>query len=61
MPVRVIWGQKGMIEKYGDVVGVWKDYAEKGAEVSGKSMACGHYIPEEQSEALLADVLEYMV
>ncbi|KAI9634603.1 hydrolase [Dioszegia hungarica] len=57
--LKIIWGGKGMIDRYGDVLSVWKGYAEDGVEVSGTSLDCGHYIPEEKPEELLKEVLDF--
>jgi haloacetate dehalogenase len=57
--LKIIWGGKGMIDRYGDVLGVWKGYAEDGVEVSGTSLDCGHYIPEEKPKELLKEVLDF--
>jgi haloacetate dehalogenase len=51
--LKVIWGGKGMIERYGDVLGVWRGYADEAVEVSGQKLDCGHYIPEEKPQELL--------
>lgn len=43
-PLLVLWGGKGAMEKNYDVLAVWKDRA---AQVEGKSLSCGHFVPEE--------------
>lgn len=48
-----------MIERYGDVLGVWKGYSDESVEVSGKKLDCGHYIPEEKPKELLAEVIDF--
>ncbi|KAK8864134.1 hypothetical protein IAR55_001380 [Kwoniella newhampshirensis] len=58
---RVLWGSNGVIAKYGDVPGVWRKYCEEGkVDVRGKGLNCGHYIPEEKAEELLAELYEFM-
>lgn len=47
MPVQVLWGQKGLVDKLYNVIEVWQGYAE---HVEGQSLNCGHFIPEEQPE-----------
>jgi len=43
-PVLVLWGEKGFVNKAYDVLNVWGQYAEN---VTGKSLTCGHFLPEE--------------
>jgi haloacetate dehalogenase len=58
--LRVLWGAKGMIAKYGDVIAEWKKVCHEGlVEVTGRHMECGHYIAEESSEELLREILEF--
>ncbi|KZP26605.1 alpha/beta hydrolase fold protein [Athelia psychrophila] len=58
--LRILWGKKGMIETYGDVVGIWKKVCEDKVEVSGHGMDSGHYIAEEKSDELLKEILGFM-
>ncbi|GGD48942.1 fluoroacetate dehalogenase [Malaciobacter pacificus] len=44
MPLLVLWGEKGFINKNYNVIDVWKDYAK---DVSGKALECGHFLAEE--------------
>ncbi|SDZ57345.1 haloacetate dehalogenase [Jannaschia faecimaris] len=44
MPVQALWGEKGLVGRLYDVIGVWQDYAE---HVEGEAMPCGHFLPEE--------------
>ena len=60
VPVRVLWGALGMIEKMGGAEKVWKEYSEAENEVAGKGLDCGHYIPEERPDELLVEILEFM-
>lgn len=48
-----------MIERYGDVVGVWRGYCDSGVEVTGKSLECGHYIPEEKPEKMVEEIIDF--
>jgi haloacetate dehalogenase len=50
MPVRVLWGEHGLVNKCFKPVEDWKRVAN---EVTGKSVPCGHYIPEELPETLI--------
>lgn len=44
MPLRVLWGQHGMIQKCFDPLREWADVADT---VTGRALDAGHYIPEE--------------
>jgi haloacetate dehalogenase len=52
IPVRVLWGEHGVVGKNFDVLGLWR---ERAVDVSGRSLPCGHYIAEEAPDELLAD------
>ena len=51
MPVRVLWGEHGVIGRLYDPLAEWRAVADT---VDGGPLACGHYIPEEAPQALLA-------
>jgi haloacetate dehalogenase len=55
-PLRVLWGQEGVIERCFDALDEWRKVAR---DVSGRALPCGHYIPEEQPELLLAEMLAF--
>jgi len=52
----VLWGAHGVIEQCFQPLQEWQRLA---AKVSGKALDCGHYIPEEAPDALLAEVLPF--
>jgi haloacetate dehalogenase len=52
-----LWGAEGVIEKCFDPVAEWKHFSDN---VSGHSLPCGHYIPEEAPELLLERVLPFL-
>ncbi len=52
----VLWGAQGVIEKCFKPLQEWQRLASK---LSGKALACGHYIPEEAPDALLAEVVPF--
>ena len=56
VPLRVLWGAKGVVERCFDALKLWRDVS---ADVSGMALDCGHYIPEERPAELLADMLEF--
>ena len=39
-----------------DVLALWR---ERAAEVSGRALPCGHYVPEEAPDELLAEALAF--
>jgi haloacetate dehalogenase len=53
VPLRVLWGAEGTVEKCFDVLALWRDVA---TQVSGRALDCGHYIAEEQPAALLEEM-----
>jgi haloacetate dehalogenase len=55
-PLRVLWGKEGVIERCFDALDEWRRVAR---DVSGRALPCGHYIPEEQPDALLAEMLAF--
>jgi haloacetate dehalogenase len=52
-----LWGAEGVIEKCFDPVAEWRHFSDN---VSGHSLPCGHYIPEEAPELLLERVLPFL-
>ena len=57
-PVYTIWGQFGKMESLFDVVDTWK---EKADNVMGKSLPCGHFIPEEAPDELLSEIVPFLI
>ncbi|MFN8525471.1 MAG: alpha/beta hydrolase [Chloroflexota bacterium] len=56
-PALILWGAKSHTGRvYGDVLEVWRRYA---ADVRGRALDCGHYVPEEAPEEVLADLIEF--
>ncbi len=58
-PLRVLWGRKGVIEALFDALGEWRKVSGEGV-VSGESVDCGHYIPEEAPEAVVRHIREFL-
>ena len=56
-PVRVLWGNKGVIQALFDALGEWREVSE--GEVSGEVVNSGHYIPEEAPDVLLKHIDEF--
>ena len=58
MPLKVLWGEHGLVNKCFRPLDDWKEVA---IEVTGKTVPSGHYIPEEIPEKLLAEVKDFFV
>jgi haloacetate dehalogenase len=56
-PLRVLWGEHGVVGKCFDVLALWR---ERAIQVSGASVPCGHYIAEEAPQALLQDATQFL-
>jgi haloacetate dehalogenase len=56
-PVLAIWGEFGKMHTLFDVLATWR---EKAVDVTGHSLPCGHFIPEEAPEELLADLRAFL-
>ena len=56
-PVLAIWGEFGKMHTMFDVLATWKEKAE---QVEGHPLPCGHFIPEEAPEELLADLRPFL-
>ncbi len=46
-PLLVLWGRRGLMEEYYDVLETWR---ERAANVTGRALECGHFLPEEAPE-----------
>jgi haloacetate dehalogenase len=55
-PLRVLWGQEGVIEQCFEPLTEWRRVAR---DVSGRALPSGHYIPEEVPDELLAEMLAF--
>jgi haloacetate dehalogenase len=55
-PVRVLWGEHGIVGKCFDVLALWRERAQ---DVSGRSLPCGHYIAEEAPALLLDEAFRF--
>ncbi|MET0864151.1 MAG: alpha/beta hydrolase [Nakamurella sp.] len=57
MPVLVLWGRDGVIQKCFQPLDEWRRVAN---DVRGEALPCGHYIPEEAPDELLAVALPFL-
>ena len=54
MPMRVLWGEHGLVNQCFTPIEDWKRVAAN--EVTGRHLPSGHYIPEECAEELIQEV-----
>lgn len=57
MPLLVLWGAEGVVHRCFRPLEEWRRVAD---QVEGEALACGHYVPEEAPEALLARALPFL-
>jgi len=57
-PLQVLWGENGIVGKCFDPLAEWRRVT---VNVRGGAAPCGHYIPEEAPEALLAEALPFLL
>jgi haloacetate dehalogenase len=55
-PLRVLWGDHGVVGKCFDVLALWRERADR---VDGRGLACGHYIAEEAPALLLEEAFAF--
>jgi haloacetate dehalogenase len=56
-PVLALWGRQGFLDGHYDVLEVWRGWA---ADVRGRALECGHYIPEEAPEETYAELSAFL-
>jgi haloacetate dehalogenase len=57
MPLLALWGKHAVVEALFDCLADWREVA---ADVRGRSLACGHFIPEEKPRELLAELQRFL-
>ena len=55
-PLRVLWGAHGVVGRCFDVLALWRERAD---DVSGGTVPCGHYIPEEAPNDVVREALSF--
>jgi haloacetate dehalogenase len=58
MPLQVLWGEHGVVQRCFRPLEEWREVA---ADVQGGSLPCGHYIPEEAPRELLDAALPFLL
>ncbi|RWA47297.1 alpha/beta hydrolase [Cupriavidus sp. UYMSc13B] len=56
LPLRVLWGEHGVVARCFEPLALWQEVA---TDISGQALPCGHYIPEEAAEPLLEEMLGF--
>ena len=57
IPIHVLWGGKGVVGRQFDVIPTWQAYTN--APVTGRAMPTGHFIPEEDPEGTIDELLGF--
>ena len=57
MPVLVLWGKHGVIERMFDPLADWREVAR---DVRGRALACGHFLPEEAPGPTLRELRRFL-
>ena len=55
-PFLVLWGKHGFVEMAYDVLDVWR---ERAADVRGRALDCGHFLPEEAPDETYEAIREF--
>jgi haloacetate dehalogenase len=55
-PLRVLWGEHGVVARCFEVLALWR---ERATQVSGAALPCGHYIAEEAPQLLLDEAMKF--
>lgn len=56
MPMLALWGRQGVIAALFNCLDDWREVA---ADVRGRALQCGHFIPEEKPEELVAELRRF--
>lgn len=56
MPVLVLWGKQGVIERFFRPLRDWREVA---INVTGRALPCGHFLPEEQPAEVWRELQRY--
>lgn len=55
-PLLILWGEKGFVNRTFEVLKVWEDYA---TNIQGRTLECGHFLPEEKPEEVILELREF--
>ena len=54
MPTQVLWGKKGKIEKWYDILTIWQKYCDQ--DIKGYGVNTGHYLAEENPGEIIKSI-----
>jgi len=57
MPVLALWGKQGVVEAMFDCLADWREVA---ADVRGRALPCGHFLPEESPKQVVAELRRFL-
>jgi len=57
-PLLVLWGKQGAMEAHFDVLEIWR---KRASNVTGKSLSCGHFLPEEAPDDVLSQIEKFLL
>ncbi|MCW8951634.1 MAG: alpha/beta hydrolase [Rhodospirillales bacterium] len=58
-PLLVLWGGRGKIGKWYDVIGTWREKSADPDAVVGRALDCGHFVPEEAPEGTIESLTAF--
>jgi len=56
-PLLVLWGGRGFVHRHYAVLDVWRQYAN---DLRGRALDCGHFLPEERPDEVIAELLAFL-
>ena len=56
-PLLVLWGERGTVGRLYDPLKIWREHA---ADVRGKALPAGHFLPEEVPDQTVAELLTFL-
>jgi haloacetate dehalogenase len=56
-PLLALWGLRGFVGRNYDVLSIWRDYAD---DVRGGGLHCAHFLAEEEPDATIEALLEFL-
>lgn len=56
-PMLALWGRRGSLDKWYDVPGIWREWAD---DVQGEAIDSSHYLPEEAPDEVYAALRRFL-
>jgi len=57
-PVLALWGGRGALPGWYDVIAVWREWAD---DVRGRAVDCGHFLPEEAPDETYSELRAFLI